>query len=130
MKTVMAQGTFDVLHPGHIYYLERSAELGDELLVIIARDSRVKDRKELVFDEEERREMIQALEAVDEAVLGSKKDIYETVRSVDPGVITLGYDQGHDAEEVKEMAEEATGHEVEVTRIGKGGIYSSSDIKS
>lgn len=130
MKTVMAQGVFDVLHPGHLHYLQDSRRLGDRLVVVIARDSRVKDRKNLVFSEDERREMVEALEMVDEVILGVEGDIYRTVEKVDPDVITLGYDQEHDEEEVKEMAEKATGHEVEVVRIGSGGDYSSSDIKS
>ena len=125
----MAQGTFDVLHPGHIHYFEKSAELGEELVVVIARDSRVEERKDLYFSEEERKEMVQGLETVDRAVLGSEGDIYSTVSRIDPDVITLGYDQSHDEEDVREMAEEATGHSVEVERIdGKEG-YSSSDIK-
>ena len=129
MKKVMAQGTFDVLHPGHLHYFVKSAELGDELVVVIARDSRVEDRKQLHFSEEERKEMVQGLEVVDEAVLGSEGDIYSTVRRIDPDVITLGYDQSHDEEDVREMAEEATGHSVEVERIDEKEGYSSSDIK-
>lgn len=127
---VMAQGTFDVLHPGHIHYLEKSRELGNELVVVVARDSRVSGRKNLVFDEEERRRMLEALEAVDRAVLGSEGDIYSTVREIDPDVITIGYDQDHDPVEVEEMAEEATGHPVEVVRISRGGDYSSSELKA
>lgn len=130
MKTVMAQGTFDVLHPGHIHYFEKSAELGDELIVVIARDSRVKDRKNLQFDENERKEMVRSLEVVDQAVLGSEGDIYSTVRQVDPNVITLGYDQKHDEQEVKSMAEDATEHNVQVERISEKESYSSSNIKN
>lgn len=126
---VMAQGTFDVLHPGHIHYLEKSAELGEELTVVVARDSRVGDRKNLIFDENERRKMLDALEVVDTAVLGKEGDIYGTVNEQDPDVITLGYDQNHDEAEVREMAENATGHEVKVVRISRGGDYSSSDLK-
>lgn len=129
MKTVMAQGTFDVLHPGHIHYLEKSAEFGDELVVVVARDSRVSDRKNLVFDEQERRAILEALEVVDGAILGSEGDIYSTVEEADPDVITLGYDQSHDEAEVKEMAEAATGHEVVVQRISGKRDYSSSEIK-
>ncbi|MFB6191338.1 MAG: adenylyltransferase/cytidyltransferase family protein [Candidatus Nanohaloarchaea archaeon] len=128
MKTVMAQGTFDVLHAGHLHYLRKSADLGDELVVVVARDSRV-DKERLAFEEEERRELLEALETVDRAVLGSEGDIYATVEQLDPDVITLGYDQEHDEKEVKELAEDATGHEVEVVRIGEKKGYSSSDIK-
>lgn len=130
MKTVMAQGTFDIIHPGHIHYLRESAELGDELVVVVARDSRVGQHKDLVFDEDERREMLEALEVVDRAVLGSEGDIYATVSDVDPDVITLGYDQSHSEDEVKEMAEKATGHRVEVKRITGKEDYSSSKIKN
>ena len=129
MKTVMAQGTFDVLHPGHIHYLENSKELGDNLVVVVARDSRNEDRG-LYFDEDERKEMLNALEVVDEAILGSEGDIYATVKDVDPDVITIGQDQSHSVEEVKELAEKATDHKVEVERISKKEEYSSSDIKS
>lgn len=130
MKKVMAQGTFDILHPGHLYYFQESKKLGDELVVVMARDSRVKQRKDLYFNEEERRKMVEALELVDRAVLGSEGDIYSTVEEVDPDVITLGYDQGHDKEEVREMAEKATSHGVEVVRIGEKEGYSSSDIRN
>jgi len=129
MKTVMAQGTFDILHPGHLYYFEKSSELGERLVVVIARDSRVEEKKDIYFSEAERIKMVESLEIVDEAVLGSEGDIYSTVREVDPDVITLGYDQGHDEKEVKRMAEKATGHDVEVVRIDSLEEYSSTDIR-
>ncbi|PSG99945.1 MAG: FAD synthase [Nanohaloarchaea archaeon SW_4_43_9] len=130
MKTVMAQGAFDILHPGHIHYLKESSRMGDELVVVIARDSRIEKRKDLVFSEDERKEMIKALESVDRAILGSETDIYDTVRDVNPDVITLGYDQKHDREEVRELAEDTVGHEVEVLRIEGKNEYSSTDIKN
>lgn len=130
MKKVMAQGVFDILHPGHLHYFRESKDLGDDLVVIIARDSRVKKEKGLYFDEDERREMVESLKPVDEALLGSKGDIYSTVREIDPDVITLGYDQKHNQEEVREMAENATGHEVKVERISGLENYSSSNIRN
>lgn len=130
MTKVMAQGVFDILHPGHLHYFRESKDLGDELVVVIARDSRVKEKKGLHFDEEERREMVEALKPVDKAILGSEGDIYSTVKEIDPDVITLGYDQKHDEEEVKEMAEDATEHEVKVERISGLEDYSSSNIRN
>ncbi|WEL23149.1 adenylyltransferase/cytidyltransferase family protein [Candidatus Nanohalovita haloferacivicina] len=130
MTTVMAQGTFDILHPGHLHYLQKSAQLGDKLVVIISRDSRVKEKKGLHFNEEERREMVQALKPVDQAVLGSEGDIYTTVKETDPDIITLGYDQKHDEKEVQKMAEKATGHKVQVKRISGLENYSSSNIRN
>ena len=38
MTLVVATGVFDILHPGHVFYLERSKALGDELAVIVARE--------------------------------------------------------------------------------------------
>ncbi len=127
MTTVMAQGTFDIIHPGHIHYLEKSAEKGDELVVVIARDSRIE--KNTHFDEDERRKIVDSIEHVERAVLGSEGDIYSTVKDIDPDVITLGYDQDHDEEQVKEMAENATGHKVNVERISGLKDYSSSNIR-
>lgn len=127
MRTVMGQGVFDILHPGHLHYFRESKEKGDKLVVVIARDSRID--KEPYFDEEERKEMVEALEDVDKAVLGSENDIYSTVEEIDPDIITLGYDQSHDEDQVKNMAEEATGHNVEVARISQLQDYSSSNIR-
>ena len=129
MTTVMAQGTFDLLHPGHIKYLEKSSSLGDELVVVIARDSRVEDRKNLAFTEEERKEILQGLEAVDKAILGSEGDIYSTVKEVDPDIITIGYDQDHSKNKVKKMAEDAVNGKVRVKRVDASTGHSSSDIK-
>jgi FAD synthetase len=129
VKTVMAQGTFDILHPGHLHYLRKSAQQGDKLVVVVARDTRVNDRKDLHFNESERQEMLSALDVTDEVVLGSEGDIYATVREINPDVITLGNDQKHDADEVRDMAETATEHKVTVTRISERPGYSSSDLK-
>ena len=123
----MAQGVFDLLHPGHLHYLRESKKHGDKLVVIVARDSRIE--KNLYFNEEERREMLQALEVVDKALLGSEESIYDTVKNVNPDVITLGYDQPYDEEEVASMAEKASGREVNVVRTEKRADYSSTKIR-
>ena len=129
MRKVMAQGTFDILHPGHLHYFKQSKKLGDHLTVVISRDSRVKEKKNLYFSEYERLEMVEAIKHVDEAVLGSEGDIYQTVEEIDPDIITLGYDQEHEKVDVKEMAEKAISHEVEVFRISGKKSYSSSEIR-
>ena len=128
----MAQGTFDVLHPGHLHYLHESAALGDELHVVIARDSRVDDRKDLFMDEESRRAVVGALEVVDDAVLGSEGSIFDSVAEIAPDVITIGYDQGYDPGALEAELADA-GYEVEVVRIGPyegEGVVSSSDVKA
>ena len=96
MIRVIATGTFDLLHPGHILYLERSRALGDELVVIVARDLNVKHKPKPIVPEQQRLQLVSALKAVDLAVLGSETDIFETIESLKPDIITLGYDQHFD----------------------------------
>ncbi len=93
----MATGTFDLLHPGHILYLERSRALGDELAVIVARDVNVRHKAKPVVPEDQRLRMIQALKIVDLALLGQEEDIFRTVEQLQPDIITLGFDQHFDA---------------------------------
>ncbi len=123
----MAQGVFDILHPGHLHYLAKSSELGDRLVVVLARDSRI--NKKTYFDEKERLEMVRGLDVVDEAYLGSEGNIYTTVQEINPDIITLGYDQNHSKKEVKDMAEKATDHSVQVIRIKEKPGYSSTKIR-
>ncbi len=118
MVRVMATGVFDLLHAGHLYYLSQSKKLGDELVVVVARDrtaSRVK--RPPVISEELRREMVEALKPVDRAVLGSLTDIYHTVEEVRPDIITLGYDQRFDEAEVERECARR-GVPVRVVRLG------------
>ncbi len=131
MTRVMAQGTFDLVHPGHIHYLEESAALGDELYVVIARDSRMNKEKNLVMDEEDRRTVIDALETVDEAVLGSEDSIFDSVKRIQPDIITLGYDQPFDPDDLTETLDDHGFPDIEVVRIDayNGETTSSSDLK-
>lgn len=133
MRRVMAQGTFDILHPGHVHYLEESAALGDELYVVVARDSRVAGRKRLYMDEASRRRVVGALAAVDEALLGSEDDLFDSVEAIAPDVITLGYDQEYAPETLREDLAAAGYEGIEVVRIGpyRGeGVTASSDVKA
>ena len=93
---VVATGTFDLLHPGHVLYLERSKILGDELVVIVARDVNVRHKPKPVLPEEQRRRMVQSLTAVDRAILGEESDIFRTIEQLNPDIITLGFDQHFD----------------------------------
>ena len=71
MVKVMATGTFDLLHLGHIYYLKESKKLGDKLVVVVATEATVKRLKhEPVNPEDIRLKIIKELKIVDEAYLG------------------------------------------------------------
>ena len=102
MTLVVATGTFDLLHPGHVLYLERSKALGDELVVIVARDVNVRHKPKPILPEEQRRRMIEALRTVDRAVLGEEQDIFKTIEQLKPDIITLGFDQHFDADRLEE----------------------------
>jgi FAD synthetase len=102
MVRVMATGVFDLLHPGHLFFLEEARKLGDELVVVVARDATAKRLKQEPFVPEHLRlKMVQALKPVDRAMLGSPTDIYQTVVDVRPDLIALGYDQIWDSKEVE-----------------------------
>ncbi len=115
----MATGVFDILHPGHLHYLEEARKLGDELVVVVATDKTVRERKhDPITPEEMRLKMIQNLRPVDRAVLGKDGNIYDIVREVKPDIIALGYDQTHDPEVIKkELAD--FGMSVEVVRLAQ-----------
>lgn len=94
MRTVMCFGTFDLLHLGHLYYFKQAKKYGDYLIVVIARDvTKRKQKKEILFSEMERLELVENLSLVDEAVLGYPKDHYRIIEEERPDVICLGYDQ-------------------------------------
>lgn len=114
---VMATGVFDLLHPGHVYFLTEARKLGDELVVVVARDQTARRLKhEPYVPEHIRREMVEALKPVDRAVLGSTTDIYETVVRERPSIIALGFDQmWNEAEVAREC--ERRGVPVNVVRV-------------
>ena len=78
-RRIVATGTFDILHPGHLYYLEESRKLGDELVVIVARDTNVKHKPRPVIPEDHRLRMVAALKPVDRAILGDKTDMFRPI---------------------------------------------------
>jgi len=120
MKRVVATGTFDILHPGHLYYLEQSKKLGDELTVIVARDANVKHKPTPIIPEEQRRRMVAALRCVDHAVLGDLNDMFRPIETIRPAIITIGFNQHFDEESLKK-ALAARGLSAEIVRIGKYG---------
>jgi len=118
---VIGFGTFDGLHPGHIYFLRAlkkltqtsaddlliSASVGADdhprLLIVVARDSnvlKIKGKKPK-FNEHERVTAIQKTSLADEVILGNPNDFYECLRTYQPDIIGLGYDQYADLDYLK-----------------------------
>ncbi|MGM0397942.1 MAG: adenylyltransferase/cytidyltransferase family protein [Halobacteriota archaeon] len=101
MTRVVAQGTFDIIHPGHVHYLSDAAEMGDELHVIVARRENVTHKEPPILPNRQRRDVVAALEVVDEAHVGDEDDIFVPIEDIDPDVIALGYDQHHDVDAIE-----------------------------
>lgn len=130
MRRVVATGTFDILHPGHLYYLEQSRALGDELHVIVARDINVRHKPKPILPEGQRLKMVSALKPVDHAYLGDLTDMFRPIEKIRPQIITLGYNQHFREEELVRLLMER-GITVKVVRIGRydeNEFSSSSDI--
>lgn len=136
-KVVLASGTFDLLHLGHVKYLEEAKKAGGkqaQLVVIVARDKTVEKRKgsKPVMPEEHRRALVESLKVVDDAVLGYENfDINTVIEKLRPDVIAIGHDQNGIEEQVqKAVAEKKL--PVQVVKIGKFGrneLNSSLKIK-
>ena len=119
MTRVMATGVFDILHSGHLHFLEEAKRLGDELVVVVATDATVRRRKhEPITPEKMRVELVSALKPVDRAILGHEGDIFEVVLQIKPDIIALGYDQHFDEKQLQEQLK-ARGLKVKVVRLAK-----------
>ena len=136
-KIVLASGVFDLLHLGHVKFLEEAKKAGGknaELLVIIARDSTVQNTKgrKPVMPENQRRTLVESLKVVDEAILGLENfDIGDVIERIKPDVIALGYDQEDMEREVCEYVNRH-GLNVKALRVGKfeeDELDSSSKIR-
>ena len=103
MVKVMATGTFDLIHLGHIFYLKEAKKLGDKLAIVVATDTTVRRLKhEPINPEEIRLKLVKELKIVDEAYLGHEDDMYEIVEEIQPDIIALGFDQIHDENKIKD----------------------------
>ena len=132
MKTVMCFGSFDILHPGHLYFLKKAKTFGDKLIVVIAFDSTIKKikGKDPKYSERERQEHIRELPYVDKVVFGYKEDPYEIIEELNPDIICLGYDQNSFSENLKEILEKRQMKPV-IHRLEpyKEHVYKSSKLK-
>ena len=134
---VLASGVFDLLHLGHVKFLEAAKKAGgtnSHLIVVIARDRTVEKTKgrKPIMSENQRRALVESLKVVDEAVLGLEDfDIGDVIQKVKPDVIALGYDQTELEQRVKAFAEKNS-LKVKVVRLARFGadeLDSSSKIR-
>jgi D-beta-D-heptose 7-phosphate kinase/D-beta-D-heptose 1-phosphate adenosyltransferase len=96
MKTVIVNGTFDILHPGHIRMLNTARSLGDYLIVCIDTDRRVKELKgdkRPINDQNFRRVMLQNLKAVDIVeFFDSREQLIDLIKLYKPDIMVKGSD--------------------------------------
>ena len=136
-KVVLASGTFDLLHLGHVKFLEEAKKQGGdnaELIVIVARDNTVISRKEKkpIMPEDQRRALVESLKVVDEAILGFEEfDIPKVIQKIRPDVIAVGFDQSNMENILLNYVKEKK-LKIKIIRIGKfkeDELDSSSKIK-
>jgi rfaE bifunctional protein nucleotidyltransferase chain/domain len=94
-QLVFTNGCFDLLHPGHIDYLEKARALGDRLLVAINSDESVRAMKGAsrpILPQEERAEILAAFACVDYVIIFSEPTPREVIQAVLPDVLVKGGD--------------------------------------
>ena len=137
-KTVLATGVFDLLHLGHLRFLEESKRKGgtwSKLVVVVARDKTVFRRKGKgpIIPEDQRRELVGALRVVDQAILGREEiDLLGILKEVKPQIVCVGYDQDEIRAAVTRLIRKQ-GLPIRVIRIrrfGPIGFNSSSKVKN
>lgn len=118
IKVIFTGGSFEIMHPGHLYTVEQAKKMGDVLIVVLARSSTIRKRKgrEPVANEHERLALMSSLRQVDAAIVGVEGSIYESMEKVCPDVVALGYDQYHAEEDIRREAVER-GMRLKVVRL-------------
>lgn len=124
----MVFGTFDILHPGHLFLFTEAKKLGDTLTAIVARDTTVQSVKNIKAQNNEnvRLENIKNLNVVDKVILGNADDKYQVIREENPDLIVLGYDQFAFTEKLVENFPN-----IKIVRLPpyKADIYKSSKFR-
>lgn len=94
-RVVLANGCFDILHVGHVRYLEGAAQLGDTLVVAVNGDRSVRQLKgegRPILGEEHRVSLVSALECVDHVVVFNETDVCNVIEVLRPSVHAKGTD--------------------------------------
>jgi FAD synthetase len=136
--TVLATGAFDILHSGHIRFLEESRTRGGpkaRLVVVVARDKTVRQRKgrNPILPEEERLKIVSSLRMVDRAILGHERlDLLGILEEENPDLVAIGHDQNQIGAAVMKVILKAK-LPIRVIRIpefGPARLNSSTKVKS
>ncbi len=127
-RIVFTNGVFDLLHRGHVEYLEEARALGDRLVVAINTDASVRELKgpeRPIVPEDERAEILAALESVDLVVTFGEPTPARVIREVAPDVLVKGGDWALDEIVGREFVESRGGR---VERIAVREGWSTTSI--
>jgi D-glycero-beta-D-manno-heptose 1-phosphate adenylyltransferase len=114
---VFTNGVFDLLHPGHIRYLQQARRLGDVLIVGVNSDRSVraiKGPQRPITPEDERAEIVEALACVDAAVVFDEETPHALIAALEPDVLVKGADWAEDAIVGRDIVEARGGRVVRV----------------
>ena len=129
---VLTAGTFEIIHPGHIYYLREAWKLG-RVITVIARDSTVRKIKcrDVIINEKQRLEVVSSLYYVHKARLGYEDDMLKVVEEERPDIILLGPDQPFDEDKLLAELKRRGIDNIQIKRLDKrveGELYSTTNI--
>ena len=116
-RIVFTNGVFDLLHPGHLRYLQQARELGDLLVVAVNSDRSVranKDESRPITPELERIEILEALTCVDAVVVFDEDTPHAVISALQPDVLVKGADWAEDAIVGRDIVEARGGRVVRV----------------
>jgi FAD synthetase len=118
MKKVLAFGTFDKIHKGHIYYLKQAKKHG-HLTVVIARDLTVRTVKGKFPEnnEQKRLSLVKKLNIADNLILGNFNEKYTVLDYVKPDIVALGYDQKAFTDNLREELEKRRLYNTKILRM-------------
>ena len=125
---VFTNGVFDLLHPGHVRYLRQARALGDALVVGVNSDRSVRASKgpqRPVIPQDERAEVVAALEAVSAVVIFDEDTPHALITALQPDVLVKGADWGEDAIVGRDIVEARGGR---VIRMPIETGYSTTSI--
>jgi FAD synthetase len=133
-KIVLASGVFDLLHLGHVRFLEEAKKAGGphaKLIVIVARDSTVEKRKgrKPIMPENQRCALVASLKVVDEAMLGYEDfDMDKVLDKLRPDIVAVGHDSHSSGlEQAVTEAVKKKGLSIRIVKVGK---FSSDELDS
>jgi D-beta-D-heptose 7-phosphate kinase / D-beta-D-heptose 1-phosphate adenosyltransferase len=106
MITVFTNGCFDILHAGHVNYLQQSRALGDRLIVGLNSDKSLYNLKNRCYNIDiDRKQVLEALSCVDKVIIFDEETPWNLIKEVKPDIITKGGDYNLDQVVGKELAE-------------------------